>query len=451
MKGYGLLVAAGCLAILSGVLYWSNHRKPKVESDVKVSADTPPKILDLKQDDITKIDIKKKGSDDVELSKDGSGKWQIVAPKAYRADQETVSSLVSTLSSLNSDRLLEAKATNQEQYGLAPADYEIDVQGKDNGKHTLLVGDDAPAGNDAYAALAGDPRVFMVASYNKTSLEKSLNDLRDKRLLVFDTDKLSRVELDAKKQVMEFGRNKDQWQIVKPQPFRADSSQVDDLIRRLSDAKMDLTVSAEDQKKAAAAFASGTAVATAKLTDAAGTQELQVRKNKTDYYAKSSEVEGIYKVGNDLGLAVDKGVDDFRTKKLFDLGFNDPDKIEFQDGPKTYFLTKGGQDWWLPDGKKADAIPAETFVEKVRDLSATKFPDSGFTASAMELTSTSNSGKTVEKVLIAKNGDQYIAKRENEPALYELDSTVVKDLEKAADDLKPVPQPVLPSAGKPKK
>lgn len=451
MKGYGLVVAAACLAILSGVLYWSNHRKPSSPSNVTVTADTPPKILDLKQDDITTVSITQKGADKVELSKDSSGKWQIVAPKPYRADQEAVSSLVSTLSSLNSDRLLEAKATNQAQYGLSPADYEIDVQGKGIPSRTLLVGDEAPAGSDVYAALGGDPRVFMVASYNKTSLEKSLNDLRDKRLLVFDTDKLSRVELDAKKQLIEFGRNKDQWQIVKPKPFRADSSQVDDLIRKLSDAKMDLSVSADDQKKAASAFAAGTVVATAKLTDTAGTQELQVRKNKTDYYAKSSDVEGVYKVGNDLGLALDKGVDDFRTKKLFDLGFADPDKIEFQDGSKTYFLTKGGEDWWLPDGKKADAIPAETFVEKVRDLAATKFPDSGFTTSALELTATSNSGKTIEKVLIAKSGDQFIAKRENEPALYQLDATAVQDLQKAAAALKPVPPPTPPPPAKPKK
>lgn len=446
MKGYGLLVAAALLAALSGVLYWSNHRKPAADTSVKASADTPPKILDLKPDDISKLEIKKKSSDDVELSKDASGKWQIVAPKAYRADASTVSSMISTLSSLNSDRLLEEKASNPAQYGLAPAEYEIAVTGRDNTKHTLLLGDDAPAGNDAYAALAGDPRVFMIASYSKTSIEKSLSELRDKRLLAFDSDKLSRVELDAKKQQIEFGRNKDQWQIVKPKPYRADSLQVEDLLRKLSDAKMDLSVSADDQKKAAASFAVGTAVATAKVTDATGTQELQVRKNKNDYYAKSSAVEGAYKVGSDLGTALDKGADDFRTRKLFDFGFSDPDKIEFHDGAKSYFLTKGGQDWWLADGKKADAIPAESFVQKVRDLSASKFIDSGFAGSAMDVTTTSNSGKSVEKVSIAKSGDQYVAKRENEPALYRLDKTAVEDLQKAAADLKPVPEPTLPAA-----
>ncbi|HMD06772.1 MAG TPA: DUF4340 domain-containing protein [Candidatus Acidoferrum sp.] len=449
MKGHGLLFAAVLLAALSGVLYWSNRHKA-AESDVKISADAPPKILDLKQANISKIDIKKKGSDPVELAKDGSGAWQIVSPKQYRADQNTVSSFATALASLASERLLDANVSNPAQYGLADAGYEVDVIEKDGAAHKLLIGDEAPAGSSSYAALGGDPRVFMLGSYNKTSLVKSLNDLRDKRLLVFEQDKLSRVELTAKKQDIEFGRNKEQWQIVKPKPFRADDSKVEELIRKLADAKMDLSATDEDQKKAAAAFSSGTALATAKVTDASGTEELQVRKNKEDYYAKSSAVEGDYKVGNDLGTALDKTVDDFRNKKLFDMGFNDPEKIELHEGAKAYYLTKGGSDWFSADGKKVDAIGAESLVEKVRDFAASKFVDSGFGTAELEVTATSNGGKTVEKVLIAKDGDHYVAKRDGEPALYQLDPVVVTGLEKAAEDMKPAVEPKPEAAPKKK-
>jgi hypothetical protein len=449
MKGHGLLFAAVLLAALSGVLYWSNRHKA-AESDVKISPDAPPKILDLQQANISKIDIKKKGNDPVELAKDGSGVWQIVSPKQYRADQNTVSSLASALASLSSERLLDANASNPAQYGLADAGYEVDVHEKDGSSHRLLIGDEAPAGSSSYAALGSDPRVFMLGSYNKTSLVKSLNDLRDKRLLVFEQDRLSRVELTAKKQDIEFGRNKEQWQIVKPKPFRADDSKVEELIRKLADAKMDLSASDEDQKKAAAAFSSGTAVATAKVTDASGTEELQVRKNKEDYYAKSSAVEGVYKVGTDLGTALDKTVDDFRNKKLFDSGFTDPEKIELHEGAKSYFLTKGGSDWFSADGKKVDAIGAEALVEKVRDLAASKFVDAGFGTAELEVTTTSNGGKSVEKVLIAKDGDHYVAKRDGEPALYQLDPVVVTGLEKAAEDLKPAVEPKPESSPKKK-
>jgi Domain of unknown function (DUF4340) len=440
MKMNSLLVAAIVLAALSGVLYWSNHRKP-TDDAVKVSADTPPKILTLTQADITKVEIKKKSGDDLELAKDSAGKWQIAGAKPLRADQNEVSSMLSTLSSLSSDRLIEQKASNLADYGLAQPAVEVDVTEKDNKTQKVLIGDNTPAGNAAYIALAGDPRVFTLASYAKSSLDKSAKDLRDKRLLVFDQDKLSRVELTAKKQQIEFGRNKDQWQIVKPKPLRADDSKVEELIRKLGDAKMDLNASDDDQKKAAAAFNSGTPLATAKVTDASGTEELQVRKNKDDYYAKSTAVDGVYKVGSDVGTALDKTVDDFRNKKLFDLGFNDPDKIELRVGPKAYFLTKGGSDWFSADGKKVDAISAEAFVEKVRDLAASKFLETGSGTSELELTATSNAGKNVEKILVSKDVDHFVAKRDGEPALYQLDPVMVTGLEKAAEDMKPAIEP----------
>ena len=440
MKMNSLLIAAIVLAALSGVLYWSNHRKP-AEDAVKVSADAPVKILTLTQADITKVEIKKKSGDEVELEKDSAGKWQIAGAKPLRADQNEVSSMLSTLSSLTSERLIEQKAANLADYGLAQPAVEVNVTEKDNKTQKLLIGDNAPSGNAAYVALAGDPRVFTLANYSKSSIEKSEKDLRDKRLLVFEQDKLSRVELNAKKVGIEFGRNKDQWQIVKPKPFRADDSKVEELIRKLGDAKMDLNLSADDQKKAAAAFNSGTVVATAKVTDASDTEELQVRKNKDDYYAKSSAVEGVYKVTNDLGASLDKTVDDFRNKKLFDFGFTDPDKIEFHDGAKAYFLTKGGSDWFAGDGKKVDAISSETFVQKVRDLAASKFLDSGFSTAQIELTATSNGGKNVEKILIAKDGDHYVAKRDGEPAFYQLDPAVISGLQLAAQDLKPAAEP----------
>jgi hypothetical protein len=285
--------------------------------------------------------------------------------------------------------------------------------------------------------LAGDPRVFTIASYTKTSLDKGVNDLRDRRLLPLDADKVSRVELIKKGTDLEFGRNKDDWQILKPSPLRADGTQVGDLVRELTDAKMDLSNS--DAKQSAAKFAQATAVATAKVTDESGTQELEVRKNKDDYYAKSSAVEGAYKVDSTLGKAIDKGLEDFRNKKVFSFGYNAANKIELHNGTKAYFLTHGtgGYDDWWSNGKKIDGENVDSVLSDLRDMTATSFPSSGFTNPAIDLIVTSDDGKRTENVQIARAGDHYIAKREDEPALYQLDATTVDGLFKSADELKP--------------
>src|SRR6266478_5872223 len=109
MKNRGLLIAAVVLAALTGALYWSN-RHPASENTAKASIDTSPKILTLKQEDISKIEIKKKGGEELDLAKGDAGKWQITAPKPLGADQEAVWSLVSTASALNALPRLEDTA-----------------------------------------------------------------------------------------------------------------------------------------------------------------------------------------------------------------------------------------------------------------------------------------------------------------------------------------------------
>ena len=163
---------------------------------------------------------------------------------------------------------------------------------------------------------------------------------------------------------------------------------------------------------------------------------MQIRKKKDTYYAKSSTVEGTYKVDGDLGQAVDKGLDDFREKKVFDFGFNDPSKIEMHNGPKAYFLSRNGAEWWS-NGKKMDAASVQELVTKLRDLAAAKFVDSGFSNPMIQVVVTSDDGKHTDNVSIAESGEGYIAKRENETSLYYLESSAVDALQKAADDIKP--------------
>ena len=315
MKNRGLLVAAVVLAALSGVLYWSNHHPPS-ESTAKASIDTPPRILSLKQEDISRLEIKKQGGEALDLAKGDAGKWLITAPKPLPADQDAVASLLSTVSSLNADRLVDEKASDLAQYGLAQPALQLEVTTKDAKPQTLLLGDQTPAGSAVFAKLAGDPRVFTVATYNKSSIDKSPNDLRDKRLLTIDFDKLSQLDILTKKQDIEFARNKQEWQIVKPKPLRADNFQVEEIVRKLRDAKLEVPASDADAKKSSAVFNSATQVATAKVTDTASTQELQIRKAKDDYYAKSSAVPGIYKVLSDVGQGFDKNVDDLQQETV---------------------------------------------------------------------------------------------------------------------------------------
>ena len=420
----GLLIYVVVLAGLGGYIWWSNKKEA-----AKKPADTTIKMLSIPDADFQEIRAKKSSGDILDLKREG-GKWRITEPQPLAADQDSVSSMVSSLSSLNADKVIEDNATDLKPYGLDQPSLDIVVTKKDGKTAEVLIGDDVPTGSGAYAKLPNDPRVFTIGSYVKTGLDKKPDDLRDKRLLTFDSDKLTRVELQAKGQSVEFGKNSsNEWQILKPQPLRADSTQVDTLVNKLKDAKMDLATPDPD---AAKKFAEAPKIATATVQDASGTQTLEVHKTKdNNYYAKSSAVAGIYKIASDVGDALDKGRDDFRNKKIFDFGFSDPSKIEIKGA--TY--TKRG-DKWMSGSKTMDNTSVQNLIDKLRDFSATKFVDQGGGTPELDITVVSNNDKRTEKVSVKKQGDHYFAQRENEPSIYEVDSKAVEDLEKAAADVK---------------
>jgi hypothetical protein len=447
MKIRGLLIATAILAALIGILYWSDHHKPSAEA-AKPDAGAAPSMLKLDENSITKLELKKKDAPAILLTKSGSD-WKITEPKLFAADQTTVSSIVSAISSLNSDRLVEDKAADLRRYGLASPAFELDVTEKDNKTQRLLIGDDTPAGSDVYAALAGDPRVFTLAEYHKTAFDKSLNDLRDKRLLTLSPDKVSRFEIAGKNGEIEFGRNgfaqnKGEWQIIKPKPMRADTLAVSELISKLADARMDLSGSDKAATESDSAFAKDAPVATVKLTDESSTQQLEIRNAKDSYYARSGQVDGAYKIDSSLADSLNKKVDDFRNKKLFDFEYSDPNELEIHSGAKTYSMMRGGEDWW-DNGKKMDGDSVRSLISTLRDLSAEKFVDSGFTTPEIEATVTSDDGKRVERVAISKSGSNYIARRDGDATLYQLAAQSGDELQKIVDGLRLIPPPTKPA------
>src|SRR5579871_906282 len=107
-------------------------------------------------------------------------------------------------------------------------------------------------------------------------------------------------------------------------------------------------------------------------------------------------------------------------------------------------MEKSG-DKWISAGKTMDSTSVQAFIDKLRDISATKFVDAGFTTPVVEITAVSNDGKRTEHVQISGSGDKLIAKRVGEDSLYQLDAAAVKDLRDAAD-VKPAQASATPPA-----
>lgn len=429
MKAGGLFTAVGLLAILGGLIWWTN-KHPTV--DTKSNPPAGPKLISVDAKQIDDIKILKSGSEPIELAKLADS-WEMVKPMPMHADQDAVSMITSNLAALNADRVIDEHPANLSDFGLANPAIEVDFTLKGGKTQKLLIGSDTPANTGTYVKLEGDPKVYTIPIFTKSFFDKIPVDLRDKRLLTFNQDKLTSVTIAGKGPAVEFGKNaQGDWQITKPKPMRADTLLVDDLIRKLKGANMDISSTDAPEQ-----YAKGDKIGTASVTDNLGTQTIEVRKNKDNYYAKSSAVPGIYKIaGSDLGEAFSKGLEDYRNKKLFDFGFNEVSRLEING---TAYLRS--TDKWLSGSNQYDSASVQSVIDKLRDLSAVKFSDKMAGTQALTIRVIYGDNHRSEKVTFNKDADNYDAQRDGEPTVYVVDPKAFDDLRKAIAGIKPYQAP----------
>jgi hypothetical protein len=176
--GRGLLIAAVLLFALAGGVWYSN--KLEKDKEGKPPADASPKLLDIPEDQFAMIEITKPGSTPVTLIRDGTD-WKMVTPQSLAVDRDAVTSIVSTLSSYSTDRLVEEKVEDLKPFGLDAPTLTASVKKKDGSTEKLLIGSETPTGGGYFAKKDGDPRVFTIYSYNRSSLDKTWKDLRDRK------------------------------------------------------------------------------------------------------------------------------------------------------------------------------------------------------------------------------------------------------------------------------
>src|SRR5580692_9701246 len=111
MKAGGLFTAIGLLAVLGGLIWYSN-KHPTVDTKTPPAG---PKLVSVDAKQIDTIRILKSGSEPLKLA----NSWEIAKPTPMHADQDAVNMITSTLATLNADRLIDDHPGNLSDFGLA--------------------------------------------------------------------------------------------------------------------------------------------------------------------------------------------------------------------------------------------------------------------------------------------------------------------------------------------
>jgi hypothetical protein len=398
------------------------------------------KVFGIETGKIEEVRIQSTSGERTAVRKAGDA-WQIVEPAVIEADATAVSSLVSTLESLESERTVDENPASVAAYGLEPPRLTVTfkVTGE-TAERRLLIGERTPTGSDLYARVEGDPKLILIASYIEDSLNKTTFDLRDKSVLKFARDGIDAISIEPSgTPAVALARSGDTWRLSAPLSAAADFSTVDGLVGRLFQARMQSIVSPADP-------ASPTGPTPAELRTygldrpavvvhlGAGSTRASLAvgaaKDATTRYARDLSRPLVFTVESALFDDLTKKPDDLRAKDVFAFRSFTAVGLDVATGGTSVTFTKAPR----PEG--ADASATETWKQTApaaKDIDQTKLTDLLTTLSNLraqsfaarphaggeEVVVTARFGDaaspTVERVVFRKSDGAVHAIREGEP------------------------------------
>ena len=300
MKTRSLILAAAALAILTGVLYWSNRQETAKEA-AGGTADAP-RIINFKEGDVTRIDIQRGETQKITLAKLDSGDWQVAETPVLPGDSGIIGSLVTSVSTLNSERIVEDKPADLTPYGLAKPAIEAEISTKDGKGSKLLLGDNTPTGSGTFAMIEGDPRLFTVNSSIKTNLDKAPADFASKNVFQFGYDfpQKAVIRIDAKTYTITFAG--DDWKL---DGTKMDATSVQSVIARIRDLAGTSFVSS--------GFGKPVIEFTVTEKDGKTIEHAELSKSGNDYIARHDGRPAMYVVSSSMIADLEKYIGDMKV------------------------------------------------------------------------------------------------------------------------------------------
>jgi hypothetical protein len=209
-------------------------------------------LVEVERDKVSTLEIESpRGAVTVAREND---QWKIVAPQPLPADQVEVGAVLAKLHDLRAQAFLTEDATGIARY-LPKAEVRVAATEQGGATTTVLL---APSREtrggaaSAYAAVAGKGPVTLVDAKALTDLGRSVNDLRDRRLLgALEPRDVKRVRVQAGGQAMVLERKGDtDWRVMEPAKGSANAQKVEDLLYTLRGLRWKEIVAPEGQEPA---------------------------------------------------------------------------------------------------------------------------------------------------------------------------------------------------------
>jgi len=411
-------------------------------------------VLAFEQREVTGLEIDTR--DDKIALESTDGKWKMTKPRELPADADTVRDFLEKLRAARVKEFAADAPRSLEPFGLdKPVRLAIQTgRDKDRATKTLLVGRVEAAKKGVYAMRPGESTVMLIPDETWTAIPKNVAVLRDKGIVGFDRDKVTKIEIESPKGAVTFAKDGDRWKITAPQALTADQVEAGAVLFKLRDLKAQAFLTDD---------ASGIPRYLARPTVRVSITEQGAQAPRTVLLAPSPEkrggassayaaVAGQGPVVLVDGRALDelgRSLDDLRDRTVLPgLEPRDIKRMRVRAGGQTVVVERSGEsEWKLVEGGKgsAKAATVENLLYALRALKwktiAAPTGDEpakyGIDAPTLEVTLLKADGGEAGTLVVGKReGDQAWVKVKTGPAIYVIDAKQLGETPKVPDDFK---------------
>ena len=441
-----LLVAV--LAGLGAYIYFVTWKLP--EGGATDAKKLEKVFAGYEADKVEEIKVMSAAGDATTLRKEG-GVWQVTQPITAAASESEVSGITSALGQMEVGRVVDENPTNLNDYGLSNPRIQIDFKAAgDKDYKKLLVGDKSPTGSDIFAKRNDDKQVFLIPSFQETSVNRTTFDLREKSVLKFDREKVDGIDVTSSGKTLTVAKDGGDWKITKPVQTKADFGSVEGLVGRLQSVQMKSIVAdnppAADLKK----YGLDKPEATVNLSAGSTRATLLIGGKAEDntIYARDASRPAVVTVESALLDDLKKSADDYRRKDVFEFRPFNANRIEMTRNDQTVVLERvkgqgeNAPDTWrrvTPSAKDVERDKSDSLLSKLSNIRAASFVEStaktGLDKPALTVSVKFDDGKKEEKVTFGQAGSDIYVSRPGEPGAAKIDAADFNDAIKSLDEL----------------
>ncbi len=380
MRMRNTAIMAVALVIMGALVYFLEIRGAEERAAEEAVA---ARLLSFETDDVTSMTIET-AEETITLARVDEA-WRITAPYDLAADEAAANAIVNRLQSADHERVIDEAPDDLGRFGLDNPELSVTLQLADGGTRSIDFGGSTPVGLDIFVRTGEGETVYTAAGSIKDAANKTLFDLRDRGILSFTQDEVTRLAIEGPGDVTverqpDLGDGIDRWALSAPLEARADADSVGALLRRWSSGNAVSFAADEPTDEQIAEFGLDDPEITLRLSTADDTaQTLHIggtSEEPAGRYARREGSRAVMVIPDGIVNELPESADDLRNRAVVEFARDRVRSIEITTDEPPLRVEKDGVDWRVtaPRPLDGDAATASSLLTAALDLRAREFP-----------------------------------------------------------------------------